>query len=910
MKNNYRHRLALASIFALFFTFNSPLLSQNLPLKTISGTITDTDGPLSGVNVLVKHTARGSISDLEGRYSVTASPNDTLLFTYVGYKTQEVSVGSLSHSLTSNVINVVMEVDAQALDAVVINAGYYKVSDKEKTGSIVRVTAQEIENQPISNPLAALQGRMAGVNIVQNTGVPGGGFSVRIRGRNSIRADGSEPLYIVDGVPYPSQSLGNTTVSTVMGSVAQSPLNGINPSDIESIEILKDADATAIYGSRGANGVVLITTKKGKSGKTKFQINTSTGVGKIGRRLDLLKTEQYLAMRREAFANDGITEYPSFAYDINGTWDQNRYTDWQKELLGGTAYFTTANASVQGGAEGTHFLVHGGYEEQTTVLPGNFKDKKGSVLVNLDHTTPNDKFSIQISGNYVVDDNHLPPTNFVREALILPPNAPALFDENGSLNWENSTFDNPLASLNGEYRSYSNYLRANSIISYRPLKGFEVKANLGYYSTSLEETRTAPNTLYDPAYGLDSSYSLLILNNGNLRSYILEPQMSYKTELGKAAFELLVGATLQSDITKQLFEFASNFPSNSLIYNPGAAADVAIASNTEEEYKYRALFSRLNFNYDHKYIINLTARRDGSSRFGPGNQYANFGAVGAAYLFSEEVFIKNSLPFLSFGKLRASYGTTGNDRIGNYGFLDTYSTSGLSYQGTQGLQPVQLYNPNFGWETNRKLEAALELGFFKDRILLSTSYYRNRSSSQLVGIPLPGTTGFSNIQSNLDATVQNTGLEFELNTVNIKSPNFSWNTSFNLTIPRNKLISFPQLDASTYSNQFVVGQPLDILLLYENTGVDPQTGIYTFVDANGDGIINSPADIIAMVDAGPKYYGGLQNTLSYKNVSLDFLFQFVKQKARNYFSTNPFPGTMANQPTEILDHWQETGNNS
>lgn len=904
MKNYYRRSYVLALTFALFLTYNSPTFSQNQPQKTINGIITDGDGPLGGVNVLVKNTARGSISDLDGRYSVRAFANDTLVFTYVGFKTQEVAVGK------APILNVVMEVDAQALDAVVINAGYYKVSDREKTGSIARVTAAEIENQPVSNPLAAMQGRMAGINIVQNTGVPGGGFTVRIRGRNSIRADGSEPLYIVDGVPYPSQSLGNPIASTVMGSVAQSPLNGINPSDIESIEVLKDADATAIYGSRGANGVVLITTKKGKSGKIRFQLSTSTGVGKIDHRLDLLNTKQYLAMRREAFANDGITEYPSFAYDINGTWDQNRYTDWQKELLGGTAYFTTANASVQGGSDETHFLVRGGYEEQTTVLPGNFMDKKGSVLANLNHTAPDDKFSIQFRGNYLVDDNHLPPINFVREALILPPNAPALYDENGSLNWENSTFDNPLANLNGEYRSYSDYLRANSVLSYRPFKGFELKANLGYFSTHLEETQTAPNTLYDPAYGLDSSYSLLILNNGNLRSYILEPQTSYNFHLGKAAFEFLIGATLQSDISKQSLKYASNFPSNSLIYNPAAATDLTIASNTEEEYKYRALFGRLNFNFDHKYIVNLTARRDGSSRFGPGNQYANFGAIGAAYLFSEEVFIKNSVPFLSFGKLRGSYGTTGNDRIGNYGFLDTYTTSGLSYEGIQGLQPVQLYNPNFGWETNRKLEAALELGFLNDRILLNTSYYRNRSSSQLIGIPLPGTTGFPNIQSNLDATVQNTGLEFELNTVNIKSPNFAWQTSFNLSIPRNKLISFPQLETSTYSNQFVVGQPLDILLLYENTGVDSQTGIYTFVDANGDGIINSPADKTAIVDIGPKYYGGLQNALSYKNISVDFLFQFVKQKARNYFSTNPFPGTMGNQPIEILDHWQETGDNS
>ncbi len=904
MKNNYRRSYAYALSFALFLTYNSPTFSQNLPFKNVSGIITDGADPLSGVNVLVKNTVRGSISDLGGRYSIRASANDTLVFTYIGYKLREVAVGS------APILNVVMEVDAQALDAVVINAGYYKVSDREKTGSITRITAAEIENQPVSNPLAAMQGRMAGVNIVQNTGMPGGGFSVRIRGRNSIRADGSEPLYIVDGVPYPSQSLGNTTVSTVLGSVPQSPLNGINPNGIESIEVLKDADATAIYGSRGANGVVLITTKKGKAGETKFQLSMSTGMGKIDRNLDLLNTEQYLAMRREAFSNDGISEYPDFAYDINGTWDQNRDTDWQEVLLGGTAYFTTANASVQGGGEHTQFLVRGGYEEQTTVLPGDFKNKKGSALVNLNHTAPNDKFGIQLSGNYLVDDNNLPPTNFVREALILPPNAPSLYDETGNLNWENSTFDNPLAALNGAYRSYGNYLRANSVLSYRPFKNFELKTNLGYYSTGLEETRTAPNTLYDPSYGLDSSYSLLILNQGNLSSYIVEPQLNYNVNFAKGILDVLVGASVQNDKRTSALWFASNFSSNSLIYNPAAAADLLIAANTEEEYRYRALFGRINFNWDHKYILNLTARRDGSSRFGPGKQYANFGAVGVAYIFSEEDFIKEKLPFLTLGKLRGSYGTTGNDQIGNYGFLDTYGTSGLFYQGVPALQPVQLYNPNFGWETNKKLEAALELGFLKDRILFSTSYYRNRSSSQLVGIPLPGTTGFPSIQSNLNATVQNTGLELELNTLNFSSANFEWSTAINLTVPRNKLLSFPNLEASTYSNQYVVGEPLDILLLYQSTGVDPQSGTYTFEDVNGDGIINSPADRIAKVQTGPRYFGGIQNSLTYKNISIDFLFQFVKQKARNYFSTNPFPGTMANQPVAILDHWQEPGDNA
>jgi TonB-linked SusC/RagA family outer membrane protein len=921
MKNNYRRSYAYALTFALFLTYNSPTFSQNQPQKTISGIITSGAAPLIGVNVLVKNSARGSISDLEGRYSVRASSTDTLVFTYVGYKTQEVSVGSLSGSLSGSrsrsrsgsdgdiVFNVVMEVDAQALDAVVINAGYYKVSDREKTGSITRITAAEIENQPVSNPLAAMQGRMAGVNIVQNTGVPGGGFSVRIRGRNSIRADGSEPLYIVDGVPYPSQSLGDYNLSPVMGD-AQSALNGIDPNNIESIEILKDADATAIYGSRGANGVVLITTKKGKGGKTTFKLGSSTGVGTVTRRMDLLNTEQYLAMRREAFANDGITEYPYNAYDVNGTWDPNRYTDWQEELLGGTAYYHAASASIIGGGTFTQFLINGNYREESTVFPDDSKYKKGTVLVNLNHTAPNDKFDIQFSGNYVFDSNDLPPFNLVRDALVLPPNAPALYTDEGELNWEDGTFKNPLAAWNGEYLSATNTLTANTVLTYRPINNLMLKANLGYVANTLEESRTAPHTIYDPAFGLDSSYSSLLLNNGSRTSWIVEPQIGYEIALGKGKIDILLGSTFQKEKTSRLQQSASDFPSNSLIYNPAAAANLSITSNSDEVYKYQAVFGRLNLNWDHKYIVNLTARRDGSSRFGPSNQYANFGAVGAAWIFSEEPLLKNNLSFLSFGKLRGSYGTTGNDQIGNYRFLDTYIPSGLTYQGIQGLQPVQLYNPDYGWEVNKKLEATLELGFFKDRISVTTSYYRNRSSNQLVGIPLPGTTGFPSLNANLDATVENTGWEIELSTTNFQKGDFRWETSLNISYPKNKLISFPGLEASTYANTYVVGEPLDILLLYNATGVDPETGIYTFQDIDGDGIISKPNDLKSVVNLSPQYFGGLQNSISYANFNLDFLFQFVKQQGRIYQSTFSMPGQMENQPTEVLDHWEEPGDQS
>lgn len=907
----------LAFRFFLFLCFYtaSPAFAQDYSPPWITGQVTDINGPLAGANVLIKGASQGTITDTEGFYSIRASTNDTIIFTYVGYRPQEVFVGRLISSRSRSrsgsgsgiVYDVVMEVDAQALDAVVINAGYYKVSDKEKTGSIARVTAAEIENQPVSNPLAAMQGRMAGVNIVQNTGVPGGGFSMRIRGRNSIRADGSEPLYIVDGVPYPSQSLGNATVSTVLGATPQNPLNGINPNDIESIEVLKDADATAIYGSRGANGVVLITTKKGKAGKTRFNVSSTTGVGVISRRMDLLNTEEYLAMRREAFANDGITEYPTYAYDINGTWDQQKYTDWLDVLLGGTANYTTVNASVQGGDAYTSFLLSGNHRKETTVFPGDFEYNKNSVLANLNHTSKDDRVGVRFTANYVVDDNNMPTTSMVFSALSLPPNAPDLFDDTGALNWENSTFQNPMAVLEGEYLSKTTTLLGSGSISYKLFKNFTLQSNLGYNHIVLEESSISPNTIYDPAYGLDSSISSISVNQGERKSWIVEPQLKYKRDFGKAGISALIGTTFQSETITSLYQYAYDFTSNNLIYDVGSAAFIDILASSKQEYRYNALYGRVNVNWDKKYLLNLTGRRDGSSRFGPGKKFANFAAVGVAWIFSEEKGIANALPFLSFGKLRGSYGSSGNDQIGNYGYLDTYQGNGFSYQEIPTLQPTRLFNPVYGWETNRKLEAAVELGFVKNRLLINAAYYRNRSTNQLVGIPLPATTGFPSLQGNLDATVQNTGLELELNTINIRNDNFLWNTTINFSRPRNELISFPGLEASTYANQFVVGEPLDIKLLYNYLGVDPQTGLYKFEDYDNNGEITSPDDKKKITRLGVNYFGGFGNHLRYKNFTVDVLFQFVKQTGYNYLYTSSLPGDMVNQPTDVLDHWQNPG---
>ena len=885
--------------FLFFFCCITGVYAQN---TTITGTVTDDKGALPGVIIAIKGKSLTALSNQNGSYIITASPADTLVFSYIGYKTVEIVVNSRP------TINMQMQGDASMLQEVTINAGYYSVKEKERTGSIAKITAATIEKQPVTNILATMEGRMAGVNITQTTGIPGGGFDIQIRGRNSLRSEGNNPLYIIDGMPYPSESSGNTIISGgLLPGTGINPLNGINPSDIESIEILKDADATAIYGSLGANGVVLITTKKGKSGKTEFSINTYTGTGQVTKTLHLMNTPQYLEMRREAFANDGFTQLPDWAYDVNGTWDQNRYTDWQKELIGGTAYTQNIQTAVSGGNSNTQFLVQGTYFKETTVFPGDFSYRKSALHFNINHVSENNKFNISLSGNYVADKNNLPGTDLTREAAALPPNAPELYDENGNLNWENSTWNNPLRLLQEKYLAKTNNLTASSVLGYKILPNLEIKTTLGFMDTHLEESKKSPFTIYNPAYGLDSSVSYFLLNQTKQQSWSIEPQLSYQQEIGKGTLKILTGLTLQERTKEQLGIYGSGFSSNSLINNIAAATNIAILNNDNSLYRYNAVFGRVNYNWEQKYILNLTGRRDGSSRFGSGNRFANFGALGAAWLFGKEDFVTKNIPFLSFGKLRTSYGLTGSDQIGDYQFLNTYSSSGASYQGIIGLQPNRLYNPNFSWETNKKLEIALDAGFLKDRVFITTAYYRNRSSNQLVGMPLPGTTGFTSIQSNLEATVENSGWEMEWRILIFQKKQFRWNINSNMTIPRNKLIAFPGLEGSTYANQYVIGQPIDIRKVYHYTGINSQTGIYQFEDYNTDGVISAPEDRQGIARTNPDFFGGIENGFSYKNWQLDFLFQFVKQKGLNYNYTGALPGIGNNQPVAILDHWQQIG---
>lgn len=870
------------------------------PPITVSGNVSDEKGQsLPGVTVRLSDNSRLTTTDANGNFSIVVpSEKSILVFSYIGYKNQEITVG------TQRTIKITLASDPARLDEVHVIA-YGTTTQRLSTGSISKVSSQAIEEQPVTNPLAALEGRVSGMTVTQATGAPGSGFTVRIRGLNSIAA-GNDPLFVIDGVPYQSAPITSVLGNGVTGGT--SPLNLINPSDIESIEVLKDADATAIYGSRGANGVILITTKKGVAGKTSVSANFYEGASKVTRMMDLLNTPQYLQMRHEAFKNDG--ESPSLGngdYDLL-SWDTTRYTDWQKLLIGNTAHSQDAEVSLTGGSQNTQFLVGGAFHHETTVFPGDFGESRGSMHFSINHVSENNKFNLHLTGSYTNDHNNLSPLDPTQNALELAPDAPAVYGPNGSLNWSNGTFANPFGPLQQTYTATSNNLLSNMLLSYQILPGLLIKSNMGFNSVQVDEINKYPVTSFNPSYGITKGSAYFASNN--IRSWIIEPQLEYSKSVGKKGrLKALLGATFQQNITDAQRLNASGYTNDALLGSIAAASSVTVsASGTHYyQYRYQAVFGRLNYDWAGKYLLDLTGRRDGSSRFGPDREFANFGAIGAAWIFSEEDFLRNKLGFIDYGKLRASYGITGNDQIADYGYLSTYSSTSYPYGGISGLVPSRLLNPDYSWETNRKLELAIELGMFKDRILVSANYYRNRSSNQLVGYALPSITGFTSIQSNLPAEIQNTGFEFDIKTTNIKSSAFKWTTGFNLTIPKNKLLAYPNIEGSSYYNYYVVGKSLFIADDYQYTGVNPQTGTYQFRDVDGDGQVSFPNDVVPIKQLTQTYYGGFENDFTYHSFALEFLFQFVKQDAYDYMSFFGPPGSLSNQPVTVLKRWQKPG---
>ncbi|WP_442591862.1 SusC/RagA family TonB-linked outer membrane protein [Pedobacter sp. AW31-3R] len=877
---------------------------------TIRGKITDVNGkPIPGTTINVKGTGISEIANSDGGYEIIADENSILNYYFIGFKRVEVPVKG------REVINVTLEEDISKMDEVVI-IGYGTTTQRLNTGSVSRITAADIAKQPVGNILQALMGKIPGVEISQSSGYASGNFNLNIRGQKNLLNQGNAtpPLYIVDGVPI-SVSTGDLNNSGLnqngfLGSNSgQSPLYHINPSDIESIEVLKDADATAIYGSRAANGVILITTKKGKTGTAAFDLNFYTGLTTNPGKMKLLNTAQYLEMRKEAFANDGITPDEFNAPDLV-KWDQNRYTDWQKEL-GRSARTYDMQLGYSGGNEFTTFRFSGGYHRDSPPVPeafsGDFRDQRISSMLSVDHSSKDRRLKTTFMVNYGLTSSKLPGASLYEFGLA--PNAPALLNSAGQLNFEEYGVDMPdvIRGFFQGYKANTSTFNSNISLSYQLLKSLSFTANFGYTESRMDQLQTIPKFTQGP--NPNDYTGIARYGKNNTRGWITEPRINYSTELGKGNLQLLLGATLQSNTITGEDTDGRGFVNDNLLEDLRYAQSV-FSMYKFQEYKFQGYFSRINYNLGNRYIFNLSGRRDGSSRFRGGDQMGNFWSAGAAWVFSETEFIKDHLPFLSFGKLRGSIGTTGSAAAGDYQYLKLWQSSqgGGGYDGSPIINLIQPENPGFKWQVNKKMEAALEIGLLDDRLSLIAGVYQERNHDMLVNNALPGYTGFQSVVANIPGVLQNRGFELSLNTVNIRRGTFNWTTSFNFSLNRNKLLSFPGLENSSYADQYLIGQPSNIYQLLRYTGLDAQTGLYTFEDKNGNGMIEGygvNSDRYAF-NLNPDFMGAMQHTISWANWSLAFSLDYKKQKGF-YPAFNRVPGGLYNQPVEVLSRWRTPG---
>ena len=920
--------------------FAGPSLATDPPMANIHGRVTDSLGaPLAGASVTIKGTHKGTKTNAKGEFDMENVRSGTVLvISYTGYSNKEVTLTN------DGQIYIVLQRSQDILDATIIQA-YGTTSRRFSVGSISTVDASTIEKQPVSNVLQALQGQVPGLAINASSGVPGSRVLVQIRGQNTILNDPSsffklkpydQPLFIVDGVPFAPQNVNISqlanmaTASFNAGGIDQpgglSPFNGINPMDIESVSVLKDADATSIYGTQGSNGVILITTKKGKAGKTDFNLTANTGFNFAAHMVKLLNTQQYLQMRKDAFAADGVTpstnpNTTAYAPDLT-IFDQNKYTNWQKVIYGKTSHNTDIHASISGGTANSTFLISGGYTRNDFNFPGSgYADQRLTLHSNLHLASTDNRLTMDLGMDFGYDQNNSPGFGGGSKVL-LPPNMPDLLDKDGNLVWG---YKGVNLSQNYQFYAYlkqpvklQNY-NLNDVLrlSYKLLPGLSLSANLGYSRNTSSERSQKPASAQPPSNPVSSAS----FATNNFETVNIEPQLDYITTIGKGVLSALAGATYKKNVNNSNNTQGSGYSNDNFLGSINGAATV-YSSDQFNLYRYAAGFARLKYVYDQKYILSLTGRRDGSSNFGPGRRFGDFGSVGAGWIFSEEKVFKAALPFISYAKLSGSYGTSGSDGVAPYLFQAFWQPVSYipSFQGVQPNAPVNLYNPDYSWALKKSLNLSLDLGFFHDRMLVNATWYRNREGNQLGGYPLPAQDGFPSVLQNMPATIQNKGWEFSVNAAIIKTKAFSWSMNFNLSFNRNKLLSFPNLESSPYAYTYVVGQSVSQVLGFIYKGVNPTTGLFQYATRSGHdssaptyGTAARGGDQVLIANREVKYMGGFGNTFSYKGFSLYFFVQFSSQMAPNYLTTvySGYPGLqMNNLPAAALDYWKKPGDHA
>jgi TonB-linked SusC/RagA family outer membrane protein len=923
------------------------------PSVTISGLIRSLEGDyLEGASVRIKNAGTGTTTNNFGGFQLKRVPENAVVeISIIGYETVDFTVvkagdkfqlttpGKVSfstdlHSIPGTILLTLhLKKSLSVLDETQVLA-YGKTSRRFSTGSVGTIKGEDIQKQPVMNVLQALEGRVAGLTITPTTGNAAAPVKVEIRGRNSLNPNAlSEPLYIVDGVPQGALNVGGvlgsaTNLNTgavqagLTNTLGESPLLYLNPRDIENISVLKDADATAIYGARGANGVIIINTKRSKPGPTRFTLNVARGKTTIPRKLKLLKTEEYLAMRKEALRNDGVQPDIYNAPDLM-LWDQTRYTDWQ-DYFYAPGEVITVDAGVSGGIAQTNYGIAAGYQSQEELMNQGGKNTRGSFTGNVSHASMNQKFRFGFSTTVAITSvDAIRPGNYAYTA----PNAPDVYDQKGNFNFVpyrgmyGSNF--PFNALKRPSESRTMTTNNSLQLSYEIVRGLKLSATGGFNFSNND------NAYYTPAASADALFgnlSIAYFGKSSTVNLLVEPQISYKTFIGRGSLSVQLGGSLQQIKNEGITTIGIMFPNDNLMRSPNNASVKQVIEGSGE-YKYAAAFAIINYSWDNKYILDLNARRDGSSKFGPGRQFGNFWSVGAIWIASQEKWIQSILPsWWSFVKLSGSYGITGSDAVGDYEFLTRWgnvpgnvpSQTLFDYNGTPGFHLLGPVNQDFRWESTNKLNLSVAFGFLKDRVNVSADYYRHRSGNQLTQMPTPVYTGFEHVRANSPALVQNSGIEINIDAKILNTKDWHLSANFNFSRNRNKLVDYPGLASSPYAYMYEIGQSLNAKYLYHYTGINPATGDYTFEDRNKNGNLSTynagvprfpDDDRYIVYDLNPDYTGGFAVQASWKGVGLAAQFVYKKQWGEDPYVDLQI-GTMKNVyiPKEVAEnHWQKPG---
>lgn len=866
--------------------------------KEVSGVITSAeDGiPVIGASILIKGTSTGTVTDVDGKYALTVPGDDAVLvISYTGLKTVEVTVGNRT------TIDLVMESSVAFLDEIVVT-GYGSQGRRVLTSAVSSVKAEDIQNLPSASIDQLVQGRAAGVQISSNSGTPGGGMFVRVRGTTSITAS-SDPLYVIDGIPVVSAPLE----SQGTGGQRTNPLADLNPADIESVEVLKDASATAIYGARAANGVVLITTKRGKkSQNARVTLNVYAGAQNFARDPSdqLVNAAEFETLINEARTNAGAT--PLYPNNDSGKYD----TDWNSFIYDDAAPIFNTDLSISGGSDKVRYFVSGNYFDQDGVLIGT-KFTRYTGRLNLDFDA-SDKIKLGTSILYsrndrtrIGNDDNI--SGAMGGAYFLPPNI-SPYNADGSFT-KFSIFENPIAVVNFDDRQMAvNRILANIYGEWEILPYLKFKTSGSVDYNEIKEDNYAPTQLNTGVAVSGSAVSAVTLDDNLIWENILTFQ---KALAGEHYLTVLLGQSVQTSRNEFTRASGQGFPSND--FRRITSAAIQTSSSTGTEWGIASLFGRLNYDFAGKYIVTVNVRRDGSSRFGEKNRWGTFPSIGAAWRLSQEPFFPEG-SFINELKLRGSYGITGNQSgIDNFASLGLW-TGGSNYTSSAGTRPQQLANPNLKWEETTQIDFGLDLGLFNERIVLNFDWYNKYTRDLLLDVPLPRTTGFSSQTQNF-GEVENQGWELTINATPIRKSDFTWDISFNVAhneaVVRKLFAPIEIYNRSPF--RLEEGQPVFSFWFHDQLGVDPQTGDVIWRTVNGTSQTEAfvpGRDRFFVGNAQPDLFGGINNSITFKGFDFAMFWQYSlgnEQLNWTRFFLEHGGTRNTNFMRSQLDRWQKPG---